>query len=272
MRFMTPWTSESVGPRPPFFAAGGELDVDAAFGWAAGEEGVGFGEQIGVIRDELAQADVHAFFIAFCDEDDVHWKLAVDCLVSHQSVKLSHLRPLGVGRAAADQDAWNVRQPCLRPGDDLCLKGRCDPGVGLRDGHGVVLPVDGDRLGSTLVALGVDDGVAGRAILGDPDVVDARRLTAHLVEEALYHLGGLGDTFTGVRDTWLLDPLLQILDVLVDVRVDVVEHLLDFRWRTSDLGRHTAAAIWVDAKGPVWRLRCALAHCSCSRAAAEALR
>jgi hypothetical protein len=46
---------------------------------------------------------------------------------------------------------------------------------------------------------------------------------AELVEEALDHLGGLGDAFAGVGDAGLAYPLLQVLDVLIDVVVDVLE-------------------------------------------------
>ena len=199
--------------------------------------------QVGVVLDELAEADVHALFVAFRDEDEVDGELAVDGLVGHQGVELGHLGALGVDGAAAYEHAGDVGQAGLRAGNDVGLKGWRDPGVGLGDGHGVVLPIDGDGFGRALVALGVDDRVAGRAVLGDADVVDAGGLAAELVEEALDHLGGLRNAFAAVRDAGLLDPLLQVLDVLVDVLVDVVEDLADLRRRGLGVGTDTAGAI-----------------------------
>ena len=59
-----------------------------------------------------------------------------------------------------------------------------------------------------------------------PGVEDARVLAAELLEEALHHLGALGNALAAVRDAGLLDPLLEVFRVLVDVRVDVREDLL----------------------------------------------
>ena len=176
-----------------------------------------------------------------------------DGLVGHERVELCHLGALGVGGSATDEDARDVGQTGLGAGDDLGFKGRSDPGVRLCNRHGVVLPVDGDGLGRAFIALGVDDGVAGRAVFGDADVVDTRSLAAHLIEEAFDHLGGLGNSFTGVGDAGLLDPLLQVLDVLVDVRVDVIEYLLDFRRCAVDLGGYSAAAVRSECRESVSR-------------------
>src|SRR5205823_4939714 len=68
---------------------------------------------------------------------------------------------------------------------------------------------------------------AGRSPLGDADVVDPRLLAPELLEEALDHLGRFGDAFTAVRDARLTNPLLQVLDVIVDVLIDVGEDLLE---------------------------------------------
>ena len=78
----------------------------------------------------------------------------------------------------------------------------------------------------------VDHGVAGRAVFGDADVENLGLLAAQLVEEALDHLGRLGDALTRVRDAGLPDPLLKVLDVLVDVLVDVGDDL-----RVAVIGR-----------------------------------
>src|SRR5919198_4634788 len=174
-----------------------------------------------MILDELADADVHALLVAFRDEHDVPRQLAGDRLDRHQGVQLRHLRPLRVRGAASDEDLL-VRRLL----DNPRLERRRLPDVGLRDRHRVVLPVDRHGLRRAFVAPRVDDRVAGRAPFGDADVVDARLLAAELLEESLHHLGALGDTFAAVRDARLADPFLEVHDVLVDVFVDVREHLL----------------------------------------------
>ena len=212
----------------PAFAAGGELDVDATLRRAAGVECIGFLEEVGVVGHELAQADVHALFVAFRHKDDVIRELAVDGFVGHQGVQLRHLTALGVGGSASNEDPGGVGQASGLTVNDAALEGGGDPQLGLSDGHGVVLPVDGDGLGGPLIALGVDDRVAGGAVFGDADVVDAGGLAAEFIEEALHHLGTLRNTFAGVGDAGLLDPLLEIFDVVVDVLIDIVEGLLEF--------------------------------------------
>ena len=82
------------------------------------------------------------------------------------------------------------------------------------------------RLRRAFVAFGVDNGIALAAVLSEPGVIDAGVLTAELFEESLHHLGALGNTLAAVRDARLLNPLLNVLRVLVDVGVDVREHLL----------------------------------------------
>ena len=154
--------------------------------------------------------------------------LPCTALIARKRVQLRHLRALRVGGAAADQHLL-VRRLLDQPR----LEGRRRPRVGLRDRHRVVHPVDQQRLLGALVALRVDDGIAGRAVFGDADVEDLRLLAAELVEEALHHLGGLGNALAGVRDARLANPLLQVLDVRIDVLVDVREDLLQ-------LGRHLA--------------------------------
>ena len=220
---------------PPRLAARRQLEVDAAFGSAAdaaaaarrlrpglANQGIDVLEEVGMILDELADADVHPLFVAFSDEDDVDRQLAGDRLDRHQRLPLRMLRPLAVDRAAADQD-FLVRRLL----DDARFEGRGDPGVGLRHRHRVVLPVNRDRARRAFVAAGVDDRVARRAPLGDADVVDARFLAAKLVEEALHHLGAFRDAFAAVRDARLANPLLQVHDVIVDVLVDIGEDLLE---------------------------------------------
>ena len=91
----------------PRLAARRQLEVDAAFRSAAdaaaaarrlrpglADQRVDVLEEVGMILDELAHADVHALLVAFGDEDDVHRQLAGDRLDRHQRVPLRHLRPL----------------------------------------------------------------------------------------------------------------------------------------------------------------------------------
>jgi hypothetical protein len=227
------------GTAAPCGSGGGELDVHEAFGGAGDgggpgaalatehEHGVGFLEELGVGGDELVEAHGHALFIAFGDDDEVDGELAVGGLDGHEGVELGHFGALGVDGSAADEDLLEGRVDASGFAvDETAFEGRCDPEVGLGDGHGVVHPVDEEGLGRAFVAGGVDDGVAVLAPLGDADVVDVGLLAAELVEEAFDHLGGLGDAFAGVGDGGLLDPLLEIFDVLIDVFVDVGEGLL----------------------------------------------
>ena len=226
----------------PRLAAGRQLDVDASFRAAAdagaaartlaaalADQRVGAGEEIRMILDELAQADVHPLLVAFGDEDQVDRHRAGDRLDRHQRVPVGELRPLRVGGAAADQHL--LVRPLF---DQVGFERRLLPRVGLRHRHRVVLPVDRDRARRAVVAFRVDHRVAGRAPFGDADVVDPRRLAAELLEEALHHLGRLGNALAAVGDARLADPLLQVLDVVVDVLVDVAVDLLQLIGR--DLG------------------------------------
>ena len=102
-------------PAAPRLAARRQLDVDAAFRAAAeaaaaaralaaeAKHRIGALEQLGVVLDELAQADVHALFVALGDDDQVHRQLAVHGLDRAERVQLRHLRALRVGGAAAEQ-------------------------------------------------------------------------------------------------------------------------------------------------------------------------
>jgi hypothetical protein len=174
-----------------------------------------------MILDELPQADVHALLIAFGDEDQIDGQLAVHGLDGAERVQLRHLRAFRIRGAAADQHLL-VR----RLFDESRFERRRRPRIRLRDRHRVVHPVDQHRLVGALVALRIDDGIAGRAVFGDADVIDARLLAAKLVEESLHHFGGLGNALARVRDARLANPLLQVLDVRVDVVVDVRKDLL----------------------------------------------
>ena len=51
-------------PASPALAARRQLHVDAAFRRRAAEQRVGFLHEVGMIREELPQADVHALFVA----------------------------------------------------------------------------------------------------------------------------------------------------------------------------------------------------------------
>jgi hypothetical protein len=183
-----------------------------------------------MILHELPQADVHALFVAFGDDDQVDRQLPVHRLNGAERIQLRHLRPLRVGRAAADQH-FLVRGLLDQP----CFKRRRRPRIGLRDRHRVVHPVDEQCLGRALVTLGVHDRIARRAVLGDANVEHLRLLTAQLIEEALHHLGRLGNAFARVRDAGLANPLLQILHVLIDVLVNVGMHLLHFRRQLAEV-------------------------------------
>ncbi len=235
-----------------------QLDVDAAFRAAAeaaaaagalaaeADHRVGALEQFGMVLDPLAQADVHALLVALGDDDQVDRQLAVHRLDRPEGVQLHHLRALGVGGAAAEHHLLVGRLL-----DQLALEGRVLPGVGLRDRHGVVHPVDQQGLLGAFVALGVDDRVAGRAVLGHAHVVDLRLLAAQFVEEALHHLRRFRDAFTGIGDAGLLNPLLQVDDVLIDVLVDVLEDLGEIRRHLA----HVRLDLFV-AVGPDAQLRC----------------
>ena len=149
---------------------------------------------------------------------------------------MGELRAFGVGGSAADEDFFvggvDARGCSV---DEAAFEGWGDPGFGLGDGHGVVHPVEDEGFGCTFVAFGIDDWVAGGAVLGDADVVDAGGLAAEFVEEAFDHLGGLGDAFAGVGDAGLLDPALEVGDVIVDVGVDVVVDLLEVVGRVGEI-------------------------------------
>ena len=101
----------------PALAARRQLDVDAALRRPADEQRVGFREQIRVIADELAQADVHPLLVALGHEDQIHRQLAHHRLHRRDGVQHGHLAALGVGGAAADDHARRVRRrpPSGRP-------------------------------------------------------------------------------------------------------------------------------------------------------------
>ena len=219
----------------PGLAAGRQLDVHAALG-SAGNAGasawrltaafadkrVGTLEELGMIHHELAQPDVHPLLVALGDEDQVDRQLARHCLDRHQRIPICELRPFRIRRTAPDQHLliWRLL-------DEPAFERRRFPRIRLGDRHGVVLPVDRDRPRRAFVAFGIHDRIAWRAPLGDPDVVDARFLAPELLEEPLHHLGRLGNALTAVRDARLTDPLLQVLDVVVDVLIDVGEDLFE---------------------------------------------
>ena len=175
-----------------------------------------------MILHELSHTDVHPLLVALGHEHDVDRQLAGHGLDRQQGVQLSHLRPLGVRRAATDQDLL-VRRLL----DKARFEGRRRPGIGLRDRHRVVLPVDRDRPRRAFVAACIHDGISRRAPLGDADVEDARLLASELLEEALDHLRRFRDAFAAVRDARLTNPFLQTLDVLIDVVIDIGEDLLE---------------------------------------------
>src|SRR6185437_3786309 len=227
----------------PALAARGELYVDAALRAAhdAGAPGrrilkaehqhrIAALEEVRVLLHEFAQADVHALFIPFRDDDQVHGQLAQHGFHRSERVVLGHLGPLGVHRATAYQYFAVVD---VEPGsfavDELAFERGSHPVLRLRDRHRVVHPIEDQCLGRTLITFRIDDGVAGRAVLGNAYVVYARLLAAELVEESFDHLGTLGDALAAIGDAGLADPLLQVLDVLIDVGVDVREDLLQVR-------------------------------------------
>jgi hypothetical protein len=146
-----------------------------------------------MIAHPFAQPDVHALFVAFSDDDQIDGKLAVHGLDRAKRVQLRHLRPFGVRGATADQH-FRIRRLL----DEPRFERRMLPRVGLRDRHRVVHPVDEERLLCTLVALGIHDGIARRAVLGDANIEHLRLLASELVEEAFDHFGRLGDALTGV--------------------------------------------------------------------------
>ena len=223
-------------PPAPRFAARGQLEVHAPFRSAANagaaarrliaafaDQRVDVREEVRVILHELAQSEIHPLFVALGDEHEVHRQRTGDRLDGHQRVPVGELRPLRVGRAAPDHHLL-VR----RLFHQARLERRRRPRIGLRDRHRVVLPVDGNRARRAVVAFRVHDRIARRAPFSDADVVDPRGLAPELLEEALDHLRRLGNPLAAVRDAGLSHPLLQVLDVLVDVIVDVAVHLLQF--------------------------------------------
>ncbi len=128
------------GSLAPALAAGGELNIDASFGAARNacrasliltgeaQHGVGTLEEVGMVLNELAQADVHALFVALRHKDEIHRQLAHDLSHGHKSLKLRELRPFGVHRATADKHLLERR---IDPGglavDDAPFKWRCHP-------------------------------------------------------------------------------------------------------------------------------------------------
>ena len=223
------------GPAAPGLAARRQLDVHAALGSAAhagastwrlaaafADERVCAFEKVRMIDHELAQADVHPLLVALGDEDEVHGQLTCHRLDRHQRIPIGELRPFRVRRAAPNQHLliWRLL-------DEPAFERRRFPRIGLCDRHRVVLPVDRDRPRRAFVALGIDDRIAWRAPLGEADVIDARFLAPELLEEPLHHLGRLGNALAAVRDARLTDPLLQVLDVVVDVLIDVGEDLFE---------------------------------------------
>ena len=176
--------------------------------------------------------------------------LPLTARMAHEGFELGELWALGVGGSAADEDFFiSGIDACGCPIDEATLEGRGDPGFRLGNGHGVVHPVEDEGFWRAFVALGIDDGVAGGAVLGNADVVDARGLAAELVEEALDHLGGFGDAFPGVRDAGLLDPVLEVGDVIVDVGVDVVVDLLEVGRGLGEVGGEGLVAVGADVEG-----------------------
>ena len=165
---------------------------------------------------ELAKADRHPLFVTLGDDDQVHGKLPGHLLDSHQRIPLRHLPALRVVRAPADHHFLERRLF-----DQASLERRRYPYVRLSHRHRVVHPVNQQRSRRAEIALRVYDRVALRSVFGRADVVDTRLLTAQLFPEALHHFRGFRNALTGVRDAWLLNPLLQVAHVLVDVLVDV---------------------------------------------------
>jgi hypothetical protein len=132
----------------------------------------------------------HPLFVALGHDDEIHRQLAVHGLDGAEGVELRHLRALGIGGAAADEHLLVGRLF-----DETRFEGRVLPRIRLRHRHRVVHPVDEHRLLGALITLGVDHRIARRAVLGDARIVDLRLLAAELVEEALHHLGRLGNAF-----------------------------------------------------------------------------
>ena len=243
----------------PGFAAGREFDVDASLGASAVAGAaarcltaeqvhrIGALEQFRMVLHPLAQADVHALLVAFGNDDQIHRQLSVHGLDRAERVELRHLRAFRVCRAAPDQHL--LVGPLL---DETRFERRVVPRVGLRDRHGVVHPVDEERLLGALVTLGVNDGIARRAVFSHAHVKDLCLLAAELVEEGLDHLRRLRDALTGVRDAGLFNPLLQVVDVLVDVLVDVGVDLLQVRWNLGKIWLNFRVARRPDTeRGPI---------------------
>ena len=141
-----------------------------------------------------------------------------------------HFRPLGVGCAARHQ---HFRKFSIR--DNRGVERRNPPDVRLRDGHGVVLPVEDNCLRGALITLRVDDRIAGQTPFGNAGVVNLGLLTTELVKETLHHLGGFLNTFAAVGDAGLANPLLQPFHVFVEMVIDVRVDLLEFF--ALDLGK-----------------------------------
>src|SRR5215469_8874737 len=109
-----------------------------------------------MIPDKVSQPDIHTFLIAFGNEDHVDRQFSPYLSNCFQGVILGHFRPFGIGRASGNEHLLELT---------LLYDGRIKwgyaPYIRLRYRHGVVLPVDDDRLGSAVIALGVDNGIAG---------------------------------------------------------------------------------------------------------------
>ena len=99
-----------------------------------------------------------------------------------------------------------------------------------------------------LVAFGVNHRIAGGAVFGDADVIHAGLLAAELIEEAFDHFGAFRDALAGVRDAGLADPLLKIVDMLVDVVVDVGEDFFQIVGSLAEVGLDGFIAVRADAE------------------------
>ena len=112
------------GTATPGSSAGGQLNIDAALRRAAGIECIRFTQQVRVVLDELAQANIHALFVTLGNEDYVDRQLAVDGLVIHQGIQLRHFRSLGVRRSAADQHFGVLGKLVWLPGNNASFEWR----------------------------------------------------------------------------------------------------------------------------------------------------
>ncbi len=217
-------------PAAPTLAAGGELNINATFGAASAHHRVGAFEQVRVVPHEVAKPNIHALFVSLGHEDYIHRQLSPHGSNRHERVISSHLRSFRIHRASGHQHFLELALL-----NDARFKGRNFPDIGLRHGHGIVLPIDNDGLRRALVALGVHHRISRQSPLGDARIIDFRFLTPELIEETLDHLGGFLNAFAAVRNARLPDPLLQpflhvFVEVFVDVSVDFLEFLtLDLR-------------------------------------------